>query len=1129
MRHSLALGSLAVAIFAAGQAHAVDCTDLSEWDASTAYTAGAEVQYNSNAYRANWWTQNQDPEQFSGQHQEWTLQGACESGDDQPPSGSITAPTNGTTFSENDSVIIFVDANDDNQVASVEFFVDGNSISTDTSAPWQASWAATAGSPVLRARIVDDAGQETFTSDITITVSASGPQAPVVSFDSPLDGSQFDTGASVSLAASASDADGSITSVEFFIDGSSLGSDSSAPYTIDWTATEGSHVLYATATDNDGQSTQSASVNISVATPDFPPNVTLDNPADGSVFDEGASVSIAASASDAEGAISKVEFYVAGQKVGEDSSAPFSIDWVATPGSASVFARAFDSANQSTDSAQVSITVTGEPVASDFPCRPDGLYTSPGTAPNYCDIYTAAGREIMGADHSRRIIGYFTSWRNGANGQPTYLVNDIPWDKITHINYAFAHIDDNYEVSVGNTTDPANPATGMTWPDVSGAEMDADFNYQGHFNLLSKFKKQHPEVRTLVSVGGWAESGGYFNEYGDRVDNGGFYTMTTNTDGSVNHAGIEAFANSAVDFIREYGFDGVDIDYEYPTSMTDAGNPLDFSIANSLRGSLMESYVELMRVLREKLDIAGEEDDTHYMLTIASPASGYLLRGMETMQVTQYLDYVNIMTYDLHGAWNEYVGHNSPLYDNGDDPELYAAGVYSTSQYGGIGYLNIDWAVKYFRGSMSPGRINIGIPYYTRGWQGVSGGSNGLGGSAALPNQSDCPTGTGGSANCGYGATGIDNMWHDLDESGAEMGAGSNPMWHAKNLENGIVGSYVTDYGLDPSGEPDDALVGTYARNYDSVSEAPWLWNSTKSVYLSTEDEESMDAKVQYVIDQGVGGIMFWELAGDYDWDASKGEYFMGTTLTTLAYDKFASAEPYRELRSDRTIPSEAIDVGIEISSFQLGDQNYPLNPKLYITNNTGGVLPGGTVFEFDMPTSTSNVISDQSGAGLEVIEDGANAAGDNVGGLENEFHRVSFALPSWQDLADGETWDLTLNYYLPVSGPQAYTAAVNGTTYALAFEYPELPLATLSDDGDGGDGGDGGSDGGDGGSEGDSCTDAGVDTSGLVTYPQWPSGDHASSGEQIIHNGSVYQANWWTNSVPDSADASWEFVCSIN
>ncbi len=66
--------------------------------------------------------------------------------------------------------------------------------------------------------------------------------------------------------------------------------------------------------------------------------------------------------------------------------------------------------------------------------------------------------------------------------------------------------------------------------------------------------------------------------------------MTVNPDGSVNQAGIDTFAASSVDFIRTYGFNGVDIDYEYPTPMKDADNPLDWQLANSERGSLAKGY-----------------------------------------------------------------------------------------------------------------------------------------------------------------------------------------------------------------------------------------------------------------------------------------------------------------------------------------------------------------------------------------------------------------------------------------------------------------------------------------------------------------------------------------------------------
>ena len=763
-------------------------------------------------------------------------------------------------------------------------------------------------------------------------------------------------------------------------------------------------------------------------------------------------------------------------------------------------------------------TVTSTPIAGNTACRPEGLYKTAGLDVPYCDVYDENGREDMGAGYPRRIIGYFTSWRNGANGQPTYLVSDIPWDKITHINYAFAHIDSSYHVSVGDVNSPTNPATGMEWSGVPGAEMDPSLPYKGHFNLLNKYKAQNPQVKTLISIGGWAETGGHFADDGTRVNDGGFFSMTTHADGSVNTAGINAFAASSVDFIRTYGFDGVDIDYEYPSSMAGSGNPLDFSYSDSQRANLMRSYAVLMKTLREKLDAASVQDGRYYLLTVAAPSSGYLLRGMETFQVSQYLDYINIMTYDLHGAWNDHVGPNAALYDTGEDSELAAWNVYGTAAYGGIGYLNTDWAYHYFRGSVPAGRINIGIPYYTRGWQGVTGGTNGLWGRAALPNQAECAEGTGvGEKNkCGYGAMGIDNMWHDLGTAGNEMGAGSNPMWHAKNLENGILGSYATDFGLDPVNDPGDALVGTYTRFYENVAKAPWLWNAQKRVFLSIEDEQSMTDKVQYVIDNEIGGIMFWEMAGDYDWDPARnggtGEYYMGSTLTSLAHDMMSTATPYGNRQANRPMPTEVVDLSVTVTGFKVGDQNYPINPKLSITNNSGVTLPGGTEFQFDIPTSAPDNATDQSGGGLSVTESG-HTAPNNIGGLQGDFHRVSFSLPSYSSLADGAVFELDFTYYLPISGPSNYTVKINGTEYALLFEYPNAPLADLSSGGTGGTGGTG-------------CAAAGVNPAAVNAYPNWTQGTYAAGGDQMSYQNSVYQAKWWTTAVPGSND-SWAFVCS--
>jgi chitinase len=664
-------------------------------------------------------------------------------------------------------------------------------------------------------------------------------------------------------------------------------------------------------------------------------------------------------------------------------------------------------------------------------CRPDGMQPTPNVATPYCLAYGTDGREKLGAGRTRRVIGYFTSWRTGTNGQARYLASDIPWSKITHVNYAFAHIDANNRVSVGNTASPQNPATGMEWPAVAGAAMDPEFAYKGHLNLLNKFKKQHPHVKTLVSVGGWAETGGYIGDDGVRVPSGGFYTLTVTANNQVNQSAIDTFADSAVAFVRQYGFNGVDIDYEYATSMNDAGHPLDWGIANPRRAALMRGYVALMKTLREKLDTAAAQDNKYYLLTVAAPASGYLLRGMEAYPVVQYLDYVNIMSYDLHGAWNRFVGPNAALFDDGRDGELAAAGIYTTTQYAGIGYLNTDWAYHYYRGAMPAGRINIGVPYYTRGWRNVTGGTNGLWGSS--PASGGCAIGL---TTCGQGAVGVDNLWHDV-ENGQEVPAGSNPMWHAKNLEAGIAPSYLPDYGL--SSAP---LAGTYARHYDATLVAPWLWNAQTNVFLSTEDAESSLAKANYIAERGIGGVMIWELAGDYAWDAARrggqGEYYVGTTLTDVYHTRFATAPAYGNRRA-ATTPAVAgtLAATLTLSEFDLGDSNYPISPKLRITNNSTTAIPAGALFEFDMSTSAPANATNWSGATLAVVSQGHT--GNNIGGIDGDHHRLRLS-SSWDDVPPGDTFEVEFVYYLPMTTPTNVTVTFGGQTYALADATASAP-----------------------------------------------------------------------------------------
>lgn len=667
-------------------------------------------------------------------------------------------------------------------------------------------------------------------------------------------------------------------------------------------------------------------------------------------------------------------------------------------------------------------------------CRPEGLAATSGVDTRYCDVYDADGREWLGGNgHDRRVVGYFTGWRTGEDGDPRYLVKNIPWTRVSHINYAFAHVDGGNRISVGDTADPDNPATGMTWPGVNGAEMDNSLSYHGHFNLLTRYKRQHPRVKTLISVGGWAESRN-------------FYTMATNADGSVNQAGIDTFADSVTAFLDRYGFDGVDIDYEYPTALPDSGNPNDWALANGRRKGLQAGYNALMKTLREKLDRASAGRGRYYLLTSAGSASGYLVRGYDAGQALQYQDFVNVMSYDLHGSWNKYVGPQAPLYDDGRDPELADAGIYGQPEFDRTGYFNVDWAYHYYRGALPPGRINLGIPYYTRGWQNVTGGASGLWGTSQLPDQSQCQPGTGTETPCGYGAEGIDNVWHDLGTRGEEVASGSNPLWHARNLQEGITPGYLESY-ID-TGSESGQLTGTYEEHYSDNLKAAWLWNPRKKVFLSTENNASIDAKVRYVDDHGIGGVMLWELAGDST-RRSNGEYGMGYDMTRRVDESLRGSGGYGTARAGGTqLPNEVVDVTVRLVEFPTAEADlWPIQPKLRITNNTGTALPAGTKVSFDIPTTTSPLLKDE---GWTVLT-GAVApgrGGANIGGLGADFHRVTLTLGYCEAIPAGKSHDIGLKYYLPITGPANITVTTNGHTYGSVQDGRESTTTVRPDTG---------------------------------------------------------------------------------
>jgi chitinase len=238
------------------------------------------------------------------------------------------------------------------------------------------------------------------------------------------------------------------------------------------------------------------------------------------------------------------------------------------------------------------------------------------------------------------IVGYYPAWKSYEG----YTPDKIDASKLTHINYAFANIGPDYRISMGYPDkDPAN------------------------FEMFKELKKINPDLKILISVGGWNWSGRF-------------------SDMAVTEENRAKFAESCVEFITKYGLDGVDLDWEYPV-----GGGLE---TNSKSPNDKQNLTLLLQNIREKLDAQGLKDNKKYLLTIAAGVSNYYISNTEADKIHNYLDFINLMTYDINGPWDTYSDFNSPLYNDNDT-------------------ISIDSCVKaWLNAGLPADKLIMGIPFY---------------------------------------------------------------------------------------------------------------------------------------------------------------------------------------------------------------------------------------------------------------------------------------------------------------------------------------------------------------------------------------------------------------------------------
>ena len=197
-------------------------------------------------------------------------------------------------------------------------------------------------------------------TNLAVTASGSTNQPPTVTLTSPANNTSYTAPATMTLTASASDPEGKLAKVEFYSGTTLLFTELTSPYSVTWSSVAaGTYSVTAVAYDTAGLKTTSSAATVTVGTAtNKPPTVTLTAPSSGAYFTAPASIALAATASDPEGKLAKVEFYSGTTLLGTDTSSAFSFTWSSVAaGSYSLTAVAYDTAGAKTTSAVVPVTV----------------------------------------------------------------------------------------------------------------------------------------------------------------------------------------------------------------------------------------------------------------------------------------------------------------------------------------------------------------------------------------------------------------------------------------------------------------------------------------------------------------------------------------------------------------------------------------------------------------------------------------------------------------------------------------------------------------------------------------------------------------------------------------------------
>ncbi|KAJ9350890.1 CAZyme family GH18 [Paecilomyces variotii] len=271
-----------------------------------------------------------------------------------------------------------------------------------------------------------------------------------------------------------------------------------------------------------------------------------------------------------------------------------------------------------------------------------------GTTSEFCGTgcqsdCTQPSPDVPASSVQNRVVGYWEAW-NSNSPCGTMSPGQIPATILTHLNVAFGSISADFDLT--------------TMPDVSAAI------YQNVGNLKSK----NPDLNSIISVCGW-----------DLTDAGPTQEIFTSMVSSIENRAT--FIQNGIAWLGQYGYDGIDFDWEYPG----AGD----------RGSRQEdgvNYALLLQELCTAIDTCGKD----YIVTFTAPTSYWYLQNFDMTGMVPYVDWVNMMSYDLHVVWD-------------------ATDVYIDSEV--FAHKNLTEISLFWRANVPPSDIVLRLGFYGRTYE----------------------------------------------------------------------------------------------------------------------------------------------------------------------------------------------------------------------------------------------------------------------------------------------------------------------------------------------------------------------------------------------------------------------------